>query len=231
MSMLDKTTKETTKKKFSEELNKPVKIVHFTQEPSRLVLPDHMKAHECQLCKETKTLVTEVCALSDELDIEIFDFSADKDASAAYGIDKIPATIVMGEKDFGIRFFGIPSGYEYGSFIEAIMDVSKGTTDLNDDLKTAIEKIKTDVHLQVFATPTCPYCTMSVRTAHQFAVESEHIKADMVESTEFPHLVQKYNVTGVPKTIINETYSFDGAIPEKAFLDQITQSLSNGKKE
>jgi len=229
--MLDKTVIDATQKKLSEEMKNPVTLIHFTQEPSRLALPDHIKAQECRFCKETKSLIQEVCSLSDNLDLEILDFSEDKKPIDTYRIDKIPATVIMGNKDHGIRFFGIPSGYEYGSFIEAILDVSRGSTNLKTDIKTALQEIKTDVHLQVFTTPTCPYCTMAVRTAHQFAVESESIRSDMVEATEFPHLVQKYNVAGVPKTIINETTSFEGAVPEKTFLDQIVQALSPGEKE
>ncbi len=224
MEILNKEAKEATQKKFDEETEEKVTLLLFTQEPSRLIVPDHLKGQECLFCKETKELVSEVGSLSDKIDIEIYDFLADKDKAQEYGIDKIPAIVPLGQQDFGIRFFGIPSGYEYTSFIEAIVDVSKGQTRLSQNTKDALKAIDKDIHIQVFVTPTCPYCTTAVRLGHQFALESSRIKADMVESTEFPHLAQKYNVFGVPKTIINESLSIEGAVPEESFLEHVSKA-------
>ncbi len=72
---------------------------------------------------------------------------------------------------------------------------------------------------------------MMVRLSHQFALESPRIKSDMVESTEFPHLAQKYIVFGVPKTIINETVSMEGTVPEEEFLENILKALKTQDKE
>jgi glutaredoxin-like protein len=149
---------------------------------------------------------------------------ADKDLAQAHGIDKIPATAVLGASDYGIRFFGIPSGYEYTSLIEAIIDVSKGTSALSTRTKEALATLEQDAHIQIFVTPTCPYCSIAVRTAHQMALESTRVRAEMVEATEFPHLVQKYGVYGVPKTVINETVSFEGAVPEEVFLSHLLKA-------
>lgn len=224
MEILNKEAKEATQKKFDEDMEEKVTLLLFTQEPSRLIVPDHLKGQECLFCKETKELVSEVGSLSDKIDLEIYDFLADREKAEEYGIDKIPAIIPLGQQDFGIRFFGIPSGYEYTSFIEAILDVSKGQTSLNQNTKDALKAIDKDIHIQVFVTPTCPYCTTAVRLGHQFAIESSRIKADMVESTEFPHLAQKYNVFGVPKTIINESISIEGAVPEESFLEHVSKA-------
>jgi len=64
-----------------------------------------------------------------------------------------------------------------------------------------------------------------VRLAHQFALENDLIRADMVEATEFPHLVQRYGVRGVPRTVVNETVSIEGALPEPAYLDRVLQAV------
>ncbi len=226
MDILNKEAKEATQKKFDEEMEEKVSLLLFTQEPSRLILPDYLKGQECLFCKETKELITEVGSLSDKIDLEIYDFLADKEKVEEYGIDKIPAIVPLGSQDFGIRFFGIPSGYEYTSLIEAILDVSKGQTSLSQKTKDALKAVDKDIHIQVFVTPTCPYCTTAVRLGHQFALESSRIKADMIESTEFPHLTQKYNVFGVPKTIINEKSSIEGAVPEESFLQQVLKTVN-----
>lgn len=231
MEILNSEVREASKKKFDEELEKGVKLILFTQEPKRLIVPEHLKGQECLFCKETRQLLTEVSSLSEKIDLEIYDFEGDRDKAAAYSIDKIPATVVLGERDYGLRFFGIPSGYEYTSLIEAIVDVSKGNTRLGPKTKDVLKTIEKDVHIQVFVTPTCPYCPMAVRVGHQFALESERIRADMVESTEFPHLAQKYSVFGVPKTVINETISVDGAVPEETFLENVLRAVSQEERK
>ncbi|MGB8953669.1 MAG: thioredoxin family protein [Candidatus Aminicenantales bacterium] len=225
MDLLSKEVREATKKKFVQDLQNTVTLVHFTQEPRRLVLPDHLKGQDCFFCKETRNLLEEVTALSDKIELLIYDFSADKETAEEYGIDKIPATVVKDEKDYGLRFFGIPSGYEYTSLIEAITDVSKGMTNLSQKIKEALKAVHQNIHIQVFVTPTCSYCTAAVRLAHQFAFESAFITGDMIESTEFPHLANKFNVLGVPKTVINNTFFIEGAIPEDAFLNEVLKAV------
>ena len=61
--------------------------------------------------------------------------------------------------------------------------------------------------------------------AHQLAVESDLIRADMVEVTEFPHLATKYQVMGVPRTVINETIHIEGAYPEPMFMQEFAKVL------
>lgn len=231
MEILNKEVVEATKKKFDEELENSVTLIFFTQEPSRLVLPEHLKGQECMFCKETRQLLEEASSLSEKIKLTIYDFEGDKDKVNEYGIDKIPATVIRNERDLGIRFFGIPSGYEYASLIETIVDVSKGKTGLSQKTKDALQGIDKDIHIQIFVTPTCPYCSITVRLGHQFALESPFLKSEMVETTEFPHLAQKYNVFGVPKTVINETIFIEGAVPEETFLEHVLKAQNLPEKK
>jgi glutaredoxin-like protein len=195
-------------------LNKEVKLVMFTQEL------------ECMYCRETRTLLEELVETSDKLKLEVYNFVIDKDKAELYGVDKIPAIVMLeGDKDFGIRYYGIPSGYEFASLLEDIKMVGTGEVDLSEDIIERVKLIDKDVHLQVYVTPTCPYCPRAVITAHKFAYLNPKIKADMVEATEFPHLSRKYNVMGVPRTIINENDFVEGAVPEEILLDKIYENI------
>lgn len=109
---------------------------------------------ECEFCAETRDLVEEVASLSDKVDAVVYNFVTDKDKADDYGIDKIPAIAVVGEKDFGVRFYGIPAGYEFTALIEAIKIVSTGQSGLSDPTKEALAEIDEPVHFQVFVTPT-----------------------------------------------------------------------------
>lgn len=187
-------------------LAQPVKLYLFTQESN------------CELCGETHNLLQEVVTLSDKLSLEIYDVQTDKERARAFGIDKTPAIVVMNGKDYGIRNYGIPAGYEFASLIEDIRMISEGDSGLQDATKEALRQITKPVHFQVFVTPTCPYCPRAVLTAHKMAMENDLIRADMVEATEFPELSDKYGVMSVPRIIINEDHYFEGAMPEQVFL-------------
>jgi hypothetical protein len=56
------------------------------------------------------------------------------------------------------------------------------------------------------------------------AIENPHIRGDVVEASEFPHLVQKYHIMGVPKTVVNESIQFEGAVPEDRFLAEVLKA-------
>jgi glutaredoxin-like protein len=207
-----------------------VTVIYFTQEAGRLIVPDHLRGQECLYCKETRQLLEEVAGLSGQIELLIYDFVADKDKAAEYAVDKIPAIVIRGEKDSGVRFFGIPSGYEYMSLIEAITDVSRWSTGLSAKTKETLRELQNDVRIQVFVTPTCPYCALAVRLAHQCALESPRVRGEMVETTEFPHLAQKYHVFDVPKTVMNEAVSVDGAVSEQVFVEFILKAAGQEKK-
>ena len=203
-------------RKRLEGMTDPVKLVYFTQQ----------LAGQCMYCTETEQLLKEVAELSDKIELEVNNFVTDKEQVELYGIDKIPATVIMAKEDRGLRFYGIPTGYEFAAFIDAILKTSDGESGLTDDLKSQVAGIDKSVNIQVFVTPTCPYCTRAALSAYQFAMESEHVSANVVEVTEFPQLGQKYGVMGVPKVVINESHSFEGALPEDAFFEQILSALS-----
>jgi glutaredoxin-like protein len=120
----------------------PVKLIHFTQELN------------LEYGVEAKQLVEEVAALSDKLSAETYNFLLDKEKVAEYGIDKVPATVVRNGKDYGIRFYGIPAGYEFATLLDAIIGVSRGESGLGEQSKEKLATVTQPLHLEVFVTPT-----------------------------------------------------------------------------
>jgi glutaredoxin-like protein len=209
MSLIPDDKKELLRNDFKEKLVDPVKIVMFTQEI------------ECRFCSDTRQLVQDLATLSDKIAVEVYDFVADAAKAKEYGIDKIPALAIIGKKDYGVRIYGVPYGYELQTLIEAIVNVSRGKTDLSDDTKSILKEVKSPVHIQVFVTLTCPHCPVAAAVAHKLAIESDLVKADVIDSGEFPDLAMKYNVIGVPKIIINEKIEFVGAFNEDLFAEHV----------
>jgi len=215
MTIVDQKQRETLTKEFTQKMVNDVRLVVFTQE-----VP-------CMYCKETVDVATELSQISAKIKLEVYDFVKDQTRAKEFRIDKIPAIAVIGSKDFGVRFYGIPSGYEFNSLIGAIIDVSRGESGLSQKNKDLIRNIDKAVHIQVFVTPTCPYCPAAVRLAHRLAIESDMIWADMVEASEFVPLVQKYSVMGVPKIIINEKSEIAGAVPEDLFVSHVMNAVTH----
>src|SRR3972149_8783337 len=171
MSLIPDDKKDLLRTEFKEKMLDPVKIVMFTQEI------------ECKFCSDTRQLALEMATLSDKITVEVYDFVANADKAKEYCIDKIPALAIIGKRDFGVRIYGIPYGYELQTLIEAIINVSKGTTDLSDKTKTVIKDITSPVQIKVFVTLTCPHCPVAATVAHKLAIECDLIKADVIDGS------------------------------------------------
>jgi glutaredoxin-like protein len=213
VSLVPEEHKAHLKEELLRSMMEPVRIIAFTQEI------------ECEFCKETRQLAQEVASLMPEkISVEVYDFVKDDAQAKQYGVDKVPALVILGKKDYGIRYYGIPYGYEFNTLIETVINVSKGTTNLAEDTKAKLKALDKPAHIQVFVTLTCPYCPIVAGLAHKFAIESDMVKSDVVEVGEFPHLAQKYSVMGVPKIVINERTELVGAVPEAQFVAHVLQA-------
>lgn len=211
-------TQEHIRKAFAS-LRDPVRIVYFTS------------AHACGGCADQRMLLDDVAALSDKLALEVRELAADAAVAARFGVDKVPATIVLGERDYGIRFFGFTGGYEFGSLLHAIVMVSTGRSGLDPAIEEIARAIRTPTHLEVMVTLTCPYCPAMVRLAHQLAFVNDHVRADMIDAAEFPTLVARYDVQGVPRMVINGRPAFEGALPAEAAVLEILKEVEPGDYE
>ncbi len=212
MSLIPEDQRERVRSELAERLVSPVRVIMFTQ------------AMECKFCADTKQLIYELAELNDKIQAEVHDFVADTELAREYGVDKIPAIIVRSEKDYGIRFYGFPYGYEFQTLMEAMDSASRGQTNLAEQTKQKLREIKTPIVIKVFTTLTCPHCPTAAAMAHKFAIENSLIRAEAIDANEFPDLAIKYGVMGVPKVVINEKVEFVGALPEDLFLEQVLKA-------
>ena len=216
MGLLRDSDREEVRERLKAMVN-PVKLVHFTQELN------------LEYGREAKQLLEELTQISGQLSLETYNFLIDKEKVAEYAVDKVPATAIRNGKDYGIRFFGMPAGYEFAALLDAILAVSKGDSGLQPESREKLAQLTQPLHLQVFTTPTCPYCPPAVRLAYQFALESDLVRADGIEATEFPDLAEKFRVFAVPRTIVNGEAHVEGSLQEGFFLDAILKTLEPQK--
>jgi glutaredoxin-like protein len=198
-----------------EQLQEPLQILFFGSK------------EQCEYCDETLKLVEEVADLSEKLSVQAFDVDTDASVAENYNVTLTPGLVIAAEGkdgpiDYGVRYAGIPSGHEFSSLIQDLLLVSGRDSGLGEQTRDYLNNLKEPVHLQVFVTPTCPYCPRAVILAHQMAMESPMVQAEMVEATEFPDLSNQYHIMGVPDTVINHGKAkMVGAVPEGQLLAEI----------
>jgi glutaredoxin-like protein len=200
----------------------PVRLLFFTQ---TFGAPE--TAHVA------KQVLDEIASLCDLVTIEEVNFVLEQDRAREYGIEQIPATVLLkGDQDTRIRFLGAPAGYEFMSLIEAVILAGTNDSGLTPDSRALVaEHVTAPLDIRVFVTPTCPHCPRAVTLAHRLAIESPLIRASCVEATEFMEMSRRFRVTGVPKTVVNESIEILGALPEDQFVRSVVGASSDEAPE
>jgi glutaredoxin-like protein len=224
-NILDEKTKDQVRELFVS-LEQPVEIFFFGSKDQEA----------CQYCADTEQLLTEISELSELLNLRIYDIEDDAALAQQYKVDGAPSFVMVGMEgeqvlDYGIRFKGIPAGHEFTSLINDLLIVSRRDSNLSPETREFLRTLDSPVHLFVFVTPSCPYCPRAVVLAHQFALESPMVEAEMVEAMEFPELANRFQVSGVPQTTINMgAGTMVGAGSEQNLVAEIRAALerSNG---
>jgi alkyl hydroperoxide reductase subunit AhpF len=143
MPLLNDRDQAAVRKEF-EKLTGPVKLVVFSQELAA-----------AELCRQNEELVQEVAALAPEtITVELLNLAIERARAEAYGIDRVPAIVVEGARDYGIRFLGVPAGYEFSNLIDSIVVASSGAASLTAETQRALADLTADIDIKVFSTPT-----------------------------------------------------------------------------
>jgi glutaredoxin-like protein len=149
MSLINEQDAAAIREQLAASLTRPVQLALF------------VSTQGYEYCELTRELAETLCALHDDLTLAVYDLQADAERAALLGIDKAPALVVLGgpaHTDYGVRFYGIPSGYEFASLLEAIRMVGSDSVELQPATRTFLAELTAPLHLQVFVTPSCPYC-------------------------------------------------------------------------
>jgi glutaredoxin-like protein len=204
------------------EMQEPVQVLYFGSQ------------EECETCAETKQLLEEVTATNDKIELSVYDLKDHKDVAEKFNVTNAPGIVIAAKddanvKNLGVQFSGVPSGYEFSTLINDILAVSRRDSGLSQTTREFLKQLDQPMHLQVFVTPSCPYCPRAVLLAHQMAMENpQMIRAEGVEAMEFPQLADRFNVRGVPQTVINSGAGVViGAVSEQNLLTEIMRALQN----
>ncbi len=132
-----------------QELKEPVHVLLFVSQDKS----------KCPYCDDTRQLLEEVVALSDKLQLTVFDLDEEPAVAENYNVDKAPTLVIAAEGedgpiDYGVRYAGIPSGHEFSSLIQDLIQVSSRDSGLSQPTRDFLAQLKEPVHLQIFVTPT-----------------------------------------------------------------------------
>jgi len=204
--------KELAQKEFKE----PVTLKLFSQ------------AIGCESCQTAEQLVNELKEVfqqavgEDKFKVEILSPFANKEEAEKYGVDRVPTLVIEGDKDYGIRYVGLPAGLEFTTLVNGIFHVSQRKPQLSEKTLELLKQIDEPIEIWVFVTQTCGYCPAAAVMAWDFALASDYITSKVIDASENPDLAQQFQVVGVPKVVINRGMAeFVGAQPENAFLGYV----------
>ena len=182
----------------------------------------------CDTCAPTRRLLEQIAEENPAVALEVLNLVLDKEKAAETASTACRPSSSAPRTANRIRYYGAPLGNELPTLLQAIRMAATGETGLTEQSRAQLKTLSKPVALQVFFTPTCVYCPQMITLANQAAIESPLVSSVAIDATEFPDLVQRYNVNGVPKTIINDATEIMGAVPEDEFMLQSIRAQGQG---
>lgn len=215
---------EVIRQRFEQDLKGPVKIDFFTQRPTAVFVPGR---EPCELCAETGQLLEEVAHLSPQIELRVHELGADRPLEQRYGIDKVPAIVVRGVVNRPVLFFGLPAAGLFPVLIESIVDASGPPPEPAPAVKRRLKRLKRPVRLQVFVLPAAPYCAEMARLAQELAIAAQHLRAEIIEVSQFPRLAEQHGIRAVPTTIIDGKVTLTGMLEPEALVGQAVRAAEH----
>ena len=215
MPVLNKANLDDLTDKFESQLNSPVSLRLFTQNNSELIIA----GRKCDTCLTTEKILTEISSISDKLNLEIIDIYKTTDESSDLKVNRIPATII-GQTGRAI-YYGIPSGYEFSTLVNSIINASRDCQNLSVDTIKNLTEIENLIKIKVFVTPSCKYCPEIAELTLSLALQFSNIQTEVIEIQEYPELANNYHISTVPVTVINDKIRLDGQISSNTLVENI----------
>lgn len=190
-------------------LKNNVKLVYFTRES------------HCNHCNEARRLYERLASITQKIEFEVYNFVLNLDKDREYRVFSVPALAIIGAKDYGVRYYGYPRGTEWNNFLDDIIYVSRGENTLPYVVSEKLQKLDKKSQLKIFVSPICPYSLPVAKLGLKLAVASDNINVDIIDAVDFLEVSEKYDVRGIPMTVVNDENSFYGALDVEEYVENI----------
>ena len=225
--LIDQETERELKERFKRDLKEEVDIKIFMDDIVHPDNPDQKEYNDFAM-----QFISELNNIDPKIKFERYTLS--HDIAKELNLMTSPTILLGYNKGYKIIYNGAPLGYEASGFLETITLISRGESGLSNENKKLLAEIDKDTKIQVFVTPSCPYCPSAVLLSNRIAIEGKgKISSECVESYENQKLAQLYNVSSVPQQVINGDIKSVtiGVQPEKNFVFQVLKYASSKYEE
>jgi alkyl hydroperoxide reductase subunit AhpF len=186
---------------------------------------DGSKKRACMACEGAYNLLKTLEGLSEgKFSSEEISIEENPEEAIKYKVIRIPAILFVNDEGKEIiRYSAYPTGSEFVPFLNSIQYFSGVRPFYADQILTHLKKIDKS-EMKIFITPTCPYCPATVPVLTLFAIVTKgKIKAEVIDVNLNPDIAIKYDVQGVPLTVVNETERIVGMFTPQDLLDKLTK--------
>ncbi len=213
--LIDEESREELRKRFESEMKRKIEL---------LVFVDPNDNEHKEYSDFTVQISRELAELTDKINVRVYEKGSPE--CEKYGVSRFPTVLIDPDSGYRIRYTGAPAGQEGWGFVETIILVSRDESTLSPVSEEKLKSLNKNVKIQVYVTPSCPYCPMSVVLANKIAIAAKgKVESECVEAIENQDLAGLYNVSAVPQQVINDGAIVSiGAQPEDKFVDDVLKA-------
>lgn len=204
------------RQRFQQDLASRVRLDFFSLRKTSIYVPGR---DECVYCDEERAMLGEIAALSSRIALTEHDFDSERQVAASFGVEHVPAVVIRGVTNRAIRFLGLPGGVQFTPFVETIINASRGEVPLEQDAARQLKRLKSGLRLRLMVTPPCQFSSKQIGVVTKLALASKRITLDIIEVTQFPDLIHRYDLVAVPSLVIEDKAVIPGTIDEAPLLD------------
>ncbi|MDJ0985548.1 MAG: FAD-dependent oxidoreductase [Desulfobacterales bacterium] len=174
------------------------------------------KGHEDVFTHANREVIRAFRQLTDKITLREHDM--DHELAKKWNVTHSPTLVIAPEK-FAIHWLGAPMGEEARTFLEILILIGLGQSQLSDQALKVLNKIDADRHIKIFVSPTCPYCPQQAINAVKAAIEMpDKISVEIIDIQSEPELADQYSAQSVPQAYANDVLIGQGAQPEEVFI-------------
>ena len=184
---------------------------------------DGNKVRKCMACEGAFELLNILVKYSNgKLKVEEVSTEENEEEAKKHNITRIPTILFVDEEGKEIiRYLAHPTGSEFVPFLNSIQYFSGVRPYYADQIITHLKKIGKS-NMKIFITPTCPYCPATVPVLTLFSIVTKgKISSEIIDVSLNPDIGMKYQVQGVPMTVINEKDVIHGMFTPQDLLDKL----------
>ena len=189
----------------------------FEQLPNEIILYLFTaKGHDDTFTQANRQVIRAFRELGAKITLREYDL--DHELARKWNVNSSP-TLLIAPEQYSIRWLGAPMGEEARTFLETLILVGLGKSQLSDQSVSVIKKIDSPRNVKVFVSPTCPYCPQEAVNAVKAAIEMpEYVSLEIIDIQCEPEIANQYGAQSVPQAFANDVLIGQGAQPEEVFV-------------